>query len=43
MTRGDLVTVSGDYGEPRPALAIQSRSLTETDSVLACLVTTTSR
>lgn len=45
MKRGDLVTValSGDYGKPRPALVIQSDFLLETDSVLVCLLTTTSR
>ena len=45
MKRGDLITVavSGDYGKPRPALVIQSDFLTETDSVLVCLLTTTLR
>lgn len=45
MKRGDLVTVAlrGDYGKPRPALVIQSEFLSETDSVLVCLVTTTLR
>lgn len=45
MKRGDLVTVavSGDYGKPRPALVVQSDHLTETDSVLVCLLTTTLR
>ncbi len=45
MRRGDLITVAagGDYGKPRPALVIQSDFLDETDSVLACLLTTTLR
>ena len=45
MERGDLVTVAiaGDYGKPRPALVIQSDHLSETDSVLVCLLTTTLR
>jgi mRNA interferase MazF len=43
VERGDLVTVavSGDYGKPRPALVIQTDHLPETDSVLVCLLTTT--
>lgn len=45
MRRGDLVTIAlrGDYGKPRPALIIQSDFLPETDSVLVCLLTSTSR
>lgn len=45
MKRGDLVTValSGDYGKPRPALVIQTDHLSEADSVLVCLLTTTMR
>ena len=45
MRRGDLVTValSGDYDKPRPALVIQSDFLSETDSVLVCLLTTVVR
>lgn len=45
MRRGDLITVavSGDYGKPRPALVIQTDHLSETDSVLVCLLTTTVR
>ncbi|MEI8396438.1 MAG: type II toxin-antitoxin system PemK/MazF family toxin [Rhodospirillaceae bacterium] len=45
MKRGDLITVApaGDYGKPRPAVVIQSDWLTETDSVLVCLITTTVR
>jgi mRNA interferase MazF len=41
MQRGDLVTVaaSGDYGEPRPALVIQSDLFEELPSVTLCLVT----
>ena len=40
MQRGDLVTVSlqGDYGKPRPALIIQSDTLTLLDSVIVCPV-----
>jgi len=39
--RGDLVTVSlsGDYGKPRPALVIQNDLLEELDSVVLCPVT----
>jgi mRNA interferase MazF len=45
LKRGDLITVavSGDDGKPRPALVIQSDFLTETDSVLVCLLTSTVR
>jgi mRNA interferase MazF len=45
LKRGDLITVAvqGDYGKPRPALVIQSDFLSETDSVLVCLLTTTLR
>jgi mRNA interferase MazF len=45
VKRGDLVTValSGDYGKPRPALVIQADALSETNSVLVCLLTTTLR
>ena len=45
MKRGDLITVaiSGDYGKPRPALVIQSDFLSETDSVLVCLLASTLR
>jgi mRNA interferase MazF len=45
MRRGDIVTVSapGDYGKPRPAVAIQSEQLADTDSILLCLMTTTER
>lgn len=35
--------MSGDYGKPRPALVIQSDFLSETDSVLVCLLTTAQR
>lgn len=37
------VAMSNDYGEPRPALVIQSNFLNETDSVLVCLLTTSLR
>jgi mRNA interferase MazF len=45
VKRGDLITVavSRDYGKPRPAIVIQSDFLSETDSVLVCLITTTLR
>ena len=45
MKRSDLITVAlrGDYGKPRPAFVIQSDVLSETDSVLVCLLTTTQR
>jgi len=41
LKRGDIITVaiSGDYGKPRPALIIQSDLLSDTDSVLVCLIT----
>lgn len=43
MKRGDVITVSvsGDYGKPRPAVVIQSDWLAGADSVLVCLVTST--
>jgi mRNA interferase MazF len=42
VRRGDLVIVSasGDYGKPRPAVVIQSDWLKATDSVLVALLTT---
>jgi mRNA interferase MazF len=45
VRRGDLVTVAvaGDDGKPRPAIVIQSDFLSETDSVLVCLLTTSHR
>jgi mRNA interferase MazF len=45
VKRGDIVTVAirGDDGKPRPALVIQSDFLSDTDSVLVCLLTTTQR
>lgn len=45
MKRGDIVTVavSGDDGKPRPAVVVQSDWLDGTDSVLVCLLTTTTR
>ncbi len=41
MKRGDVITValSGDYGKPRPAVIVQSNTLTQTESVLVCLIT----
>ena len=45
MKRGEIVTVAvqGDYGKPRPAVVIQSDWLAETESVLVCLLTSTTR
>lgn len=45
MKRGDIVTVSapGAYGKPRPAIVVQSDWLTETESVLVALLTSTIR
>ena len=37
------VAAPGDYGEPRPALVIQSDLFDELPSVTLCLVTSTSR
>ena len=41
MRRGNLVTVAakGDYGKPRPAVVVQSDWLSDTESVLVCLMT----
>jgi mRNA interferase MazF len=41
MQRGDLVPVSlqGDYGKPRPALVVQSNTLSDLDSIVLCPVT----
>lgn len=43
MKRGDIVIVSasGNYGKPRPAVVIQSDWLKVTDSVLVALITST--
>lgn len=43
MKRGELVTVSapGAYGKARPALVLQSDFLSENDSVLVGLLTST--
>lgn len=43
MKRGDIIIVSasGDYGKPRPAVVIQSDWLKATDSVLVALMTST--
>lgn len=45
MRRGDIVTVSapGNYGKPRPAVVVQSDWLSDTDSVLVSLMTSTIR
>lgn len=43
LKRGDLVVVStsGDYGKPRPAVVTQSDLLNTSDSVLVVLLTST--
>ncbi len=43
VKRGDIVIISasGDYGKPRPAVVIQSDWLKATDSVLVSLLTST--
>ncbi len=43
MKRGDIVTVAipGDFGEPRPALVIQSDLFGETGTVTVLLITGT--
>jgi mRNA interferase MazF len=43
LKRGDLVVVSapGDYGKPRPAVVIQSDWLSDTESVLVAVVSST--
>ena len=43
MKRGEVITVSvsGDYGKPRPAVVIQSDWLASADSVIVCLVSST--
>jgi len=44
MKRGDIVTVSisGDYGKPRPAIVIQTNDLSDTwPSVVVCPMTST--
>lgn len=42
MKRGDVIVVAvqGDHGKPRPALVVQNDLITEIDTVLVCLVTT---
>lgn len=41
MKRGDIITVSArsDYGKPRPGVIVQSDLISNTDSVLVALVT----
>ncbi len=41
MKRGDIITVSarGDYGKPRPGVIVQSDLISNTDSVLVALIT----
>jgi mRNA interferase MazF len=43
MMRGDLVTIvmQGDFGQPRPALVIQSDQFKENGTVTVLLVTST--
>lgn len=43
MKRGDIVTVSlsGDYGKPRPALVIQSNNFMEHTSITVLPITST--
>ncbi len=43
MRRGDLVTVSvsGDFGKPRPALIIQSDHFPETETTTVLLISST--
>jgi mRNA interferase MazF len=45
MQRGQFVTVAvpGDFGEPRPALIVQSDLFAELPSVVICPLTTTVR
>ena len=45
MRRGEFVTVSvsGDYGKPRPALVVQNDLFAELPSVVLCPLTTTIR
>jgi len=45
VKRGDIVTVAvqGDYGKPRPAVVIQSDALSDSDSVLVVMFTSTLR
>lgn len=41
MRRGDLITIAlhGEYGKPRPALVVQSDSLSDLKSVVVCPLT----
>ena len=44
MKRGDIVTlsISGDYGKPRPAIVIQTNDLSDTcPTVVVCPMTST--
>lgn len=42
MKRGDIVIVAvqGDHGKPRPALVVQNDIVTDIDTTLVCLITT---
>ena len=41
MKRGDLITIAlqGEYGKPRPALVVQSNTLSDLESVIVCPLT----
>lgn len=43
MKRGDIVTVaiSGDFGKPRPAVIVQNDDLSDIDTTLVAMMTTT--
>ena len=43
MKKGDIVVISptGEFGKPRPAVVIQDTEINEIDSVIVCLMTST--
>lgn len=43
MRRGDIVTVAvaGDFGKPRPAVVVQNDDVSDIDTVLVAMMTTT--